>query len=132
MAKITRLGGMTDATVRVLLPGRAVEILTHAGVELDEWQERVIEGLLAEHPDDAEPGEVIGGFLPPQGDEVDLEEDAWPGSSSETSPVKPPKNAEPTKPSRRKRARAVGSPSTPTKGSTTASSTGTSTPETDA
>lgn len=60
------------------------------------------------------------------------EEESWPGSSSETSPEKPPKNDEPRKPSPRKRARSAGAPSGSTKGSGTAPTGTTSGPVTGA
>jgi hypothetical protein len=106
MAKITRHGGPTVETVRVLLPGV---------VDLEQF-------VAERFPDHAKAAELAASFD---------EEDTCPGSSSETSPVKPLKSDEPPKVSRRSRARAVANPSKPTKGSTTASSTGTSTPETD-
>lgn len=152
MAKITRLGGFTDATVRGFVS------------PADELRAR---GKLGPYPSvDVDPqpaddGDVIGaltgepGTVPAADDDGDqpapdgsapvdlealvqanpsmghpvsaealqdvpVEEESWPGSSSETSPEKPPKTDEPRKPSPRNRARSAGGPSESTEASGTA------------
>jgi len=89
MAKIRRLGGLTDATVSVLLPAMV---------------------------DPVQPIEEVA---------------PWPGSSSETSPARPPKSAEPKRLSRPKRARTTGALSASTEGSAIALTGITSGPATD-
>lgn len=97
MAKISRVGGFTDATARALLPA-----IANPGVLTDA---------------EGEPAE---------------KEKSWPGSSSETSPEKPPKSDEPEKDSRPKHVRETGSRSKRGRaGSSSAGSTATSGPATD-
>lgn len=105
MVKITRHGGLShEPAVRVLLPGVAEVVGVAAGP------------VLAEQPSTSA---------------AELEkEESWAGSSSETSPAKPPKTDEPSKPSPRKRARTAGGPSGSTKASGTARTGTTSGPET--
>jgi len=93
MAKIRRLGGFTDATVQAFVS------------PADELRAR---GKLGPYGEPTQPAEV------------DLEEDWWPGNSSETSPAKAPKSDGPTKPSRPKRARTTAGRSASTEASTTA------------
>lgn len=122
MPKITKHGGPTNAAEAGRPPASA-----SAGL---------IEGehvpALDERPDDAPEPVLLGGFLPPTGDEVDLEplnaegsEQSSPGNSSETSPEKPPTNDVPSEAGHPKPARTTGSRSGKgRKGSSTARSTG--------
>ncbi len=88
-------------------------------------------------------GVILPGYAPPvtgegaepetADDAVDPEEGPWPGSSSSTSPEKQQKSAAPATASRPKRARGTGSRSSKAqRGSSSARSTGTSGPGTDA
>jgi len=121
MPKITRHGGLTVAGLtadrrRALLPA----------VVRGEWVESETAGtglaVNAETGVVTQPGEP----LPP------AEEDQWPGNSSETSPMKPPRSDAHMKRSRPKRARTAADPSSSTAESTTARTGTTSGPATDA
>jgi hypothetical protein len=133
MAKISRVGGFTAATARGFVsPADALRARGKLGpydiefelVEQDDAES--VTGALT-----GEPGTVPDGAPAPARDEPE-EEESWPGNSSETSPAKPPKNDEPSKPSPRKRARSTGAPSGSTEASGTAPTGTTSGPVTGA
>ncbi|MEU4386578.1 hypothetical protein [Promicromonospora sp. NPDC023805] len=137
MAKISRVGGFTDATARGFVsPADALRARGKLGPYDIEFE------LVDPDDVDSVTGALTGepGTTPAGGHAVDddvatarvepEEEESWPGSSSETSPEKPPTNDEPSKPSPRRPARSGGRPSASTKASGTAPTGTTSGPET--
>ena len=117
MAKISRVGGFTDARARGFVS------------PADELRTR---GKLGPYDVEFELEDSVPDDVPSEELAVEKEEEPWAGSSSETSPARPPKSAEPKKPSPQKRARSGERPSSSTTASGTAQTGTTSTPETDA
>lgn len=118
MPKISKHGGATNAAEAGSPP-----VSASAGLVEGEF-------VPGERSDDAPEPVLVGGFLPPTGDEVELEplegsEQPSAGNSSETSPEKPPTNDEPNEADPPKPARTTASRSAKgRKGSSTARSTG--------
>jgi hypothetical protein len=128
MAKISRIGGFTDATARGFVspadelrargklgPYDAGKTEEPADVDDATADPDTPAAADADMPAAAEPDDAAV----TDADALEDEEESWPGNSSKTSLEKPPKNDGPRKPSPRKRARSAGGHS----GSTTASGT---------
>jgi hypothetical protein len=146
MAKISRIGGFTDATARGFVspadelrargklgPYDAGKTEETADVDDADADPETPAAADADMPAAAEPDDAAAADADASAAADSAgEEESWPGSSSETSPEKPPKNDAPRKPSPRKRARSAGGHSGSTKGSGTAPTGTTSGPVTGA